>query len=55
MSQLLGQPVIVESPSCGGAIGGTKRVIASEPDGYTLLVGTTGTHPCGPGAPDVSR
>jgi len=44
MSELLGQPVIVENPSGGGGIVGTKRVIASEPDGYTLLLGTTGTH-----------
>lgn len=44
MGELLGQPVIVENPSGGGGIVGTRRVITSEPDGYTLLFGTTGTH-----------
>jgi hypothetical protein len=33
MSELLGQPVIVENPNGGGGIVGTKRLIASEPDG----------------------
>jgi tripartite-type tricarboxylate transporter receptor subunit TctC len=44
MSELLGQPVLVENPSGGGGIVGTRRVITSEPDGYTLLFGTIGTH-----------
>jgi len=44
MSELLGQPVIVENATGAGGIVGVKRVIAAEPDGYTLLLGTTGTH-----------
>ena len=44
MGELLGQHVIVENPSGGGGIVGTRRVVTSEPDGYTLLFGTTGTH-----------
>jgi tripartite-type tricarboxylate transporter receptor subunit TctC len=44
MGELLGQAVIVENPSGGGGIVGTRRVITSEPDGYTLLFGTIGTH-----------
>ena len=44
MSELLGQPIIVENATGAGGIVGVKRVISAEPDGYTLLLGTTGTH-----------
>jgi tripartite-type tricarboxylate transporter receptor subunit TctC len=41
MSQLLGQPVIVEAqPGAGGAVGATT-VARAAPDGYTILYGTT--------------
>ena len=44
MSKALGQPVIVENRA-GGAGGtiGAKFVIAAEPDGYTVLMGSTST------------
>jgi tripartite-type tricarboxylate transporter receptor subunit TctC len=44
MSQILGQQVIVEN--VGGAGGGTgsQRVARAQPDGYTFLLGTVGTH-----------
>ena len=44
MAADLGQPVIVENRT-GGAAGmvGVKSVLTAEPDGYTLLVGSTST------------
>jgi tripartite-type tricarboxylate transporter receptor subunit TctC len=43
MSELLGQQVIVENkPGAGGFIGSTG-VVKSNPDGYTLLLGSSGS------------
>ena len=43
MSELLGEKIVVDNrPGAGGTVG-TKAVAKSEPDGYTLLLGYTGT------------
>ena len=43
MSQLLGQSIIVDNRGGAGGTVGAKSVAKSEPDGYTLMVGYTGT------------
>ncbi len=44
MAAILGQPVIVENRSVGaGGTIGSKSVATAEPDGYTLLMGSTST------------
>ena len=48
MGQLLGQNIILDHrPGAGGTVG-TKYVAKSDPDGYTLLLGYTGTLAIGP-------
>ena len=44
MSELLGQPVTVENTTGAGGIIGVVRVVNAAPDGYTLLLGSSGTH-----------
>lgn len=44
MSEILGQPVIVENTTGAGGIIGVTRVVNAAPDGYTLLLGSSGTH-----------
>ncbi len=48
MGQLLGESVVIDNrPGAGGTIG-TKAVAKSDPDGYTILLGYTGTLAIGP-------
>jgi tripartite-type tricarboxylate transporter receptor subunit TctC len=44
MGELLGQPVIVENMTGAGGIIGVQHVINAKPGGYTVLLGTVGTH-----------
>lgn len=44
MSQSLGQQVIVENVGGAGGMTGAQRVAQGQPDGYTFLLGTVGTH-----------
>jgi tripartite-type tricarboxylate transporter receptor subunit TctC len=44
MSELLGQSVVVENVTGAGGIVGVTRVVNAAPDGYTLLLGSVGTH-----------
>jgi len=44
MSELLGQPVVIENVGGAGGMTGGKRVADSKPDGYTMVLGSVGTH-----------
>lgn len=48
MSQLLGQGIVVDNRAGAGGTFGTKLVARSDPDGYTILLGYTGTLAIGP-------
>ncbi len=43
MSELLGQSIIVENVGAAAGMAGGQRVAKAAPDGYTLLIGNTGT------------
>src|SRR5216683_1069796 len=48
LSEVVGQPVLIDNrPGAGGAIG-SDAVARSAPDGYTILMVTTSTHSIGP-------
>jgi tripartite-type tricarboxylate transporter receptor subunit TctC len=48
MSELLGEKIVIDNrPGAGGTVG-TKAVARSDPDGYTLVLGYTGTLAIGP-------
>ena len=44
MSRALGQPIVVENRAGAGGGIGSEQVAKSPADGYTLLMGTVGTH-----------
>jgi tripartite-type tricarboxylate transporter receptor subunit TctC len=48
MSELLGQSIVVDNRAGAGGTIGTRAVAKSAPDGYTLLLGYTGTLAIGP-------
>ena len=43
LSALLGQPVVIDNRPGGGTTIALKAIATSEPDGYTLLLGSTGS------------
>ena len=44
MSEILGQQVVVENVGGAGGMTGSKRAADASPDGYTMVLGTVGTH-----------
>jgi len=44
MSEILGQQIIIENVGGGGGQTGSRRVLEAKPDGYTMVLGTVGTH-----------
>ena len=44
MGELLGQTVVVENVGAAAGMAGSMRVAKAAPDGYTFLIGNTGTH-----------
>jgi tripartite-type tricarboxylate transporter receptor subunit TctC len=44
MGELLGQTIVVENVGAGAGTVGSLRVARATPDGYTMLMGNTGTH-----------
>src|SRR6266481_6443089 len=44
LSELLGQPVIVENVGGAGGMTGASRVAKAAPDGYQFVFGNVGTH-----------
>jgi tripartite-type tricarboxylate transporter receptor subunit TctC len=44
MSELLGQSIVVDNVGAAAGTIGSQRVAKSAPDGYSLLIGNSGTH-----------
>jgi tripartite-type tricarboxylate transporter receptor subunit TctC len=44
MGEVLGQNVVVENVGGAGGMTGSKRVADAAPDGYTMILGSVGTH-----------
>src|SRR3990167_5474543 len=48
MKDHLGQPVVVENVGGGGGTIGSATAAKAAPDGYTIMMGTLGTHSIAP-------
>ena len=44
MSEILGQQIVIENVGGAGGQTGSRRVADATPDGYTIVLGTVGTH-----------
>jgi tripartite-type tricarboxylate transporter receptor subunit TctC len=44
MSERLGQAIVVENVGAAAGMAGSLRVAKAEPDGYSMLIGNSGTH-----------
>jgi tripartite-type tricarboxylate transporter receptor subunit TctC len=44
MSEILGQQIVIENVGGAGGQTGSRRVVEATPDGYTIVLGTVGTH-----------
>ncbi len=44
LSEILGVPIVVENNGAAAGMAGSARVAKATPDGYTLLIGNSGTH-----------
>ncbi len=44
MGEILGQQVVIENVGGGGGMTGSRRAADAQPDGYTMVLGTVGTH-----------
>jgi len=44
LGELLGQTIVSENMGAAAGMVGSQRVARAEPDGYTFLIGNTGTH-----------
>ncbi len=44
MAERLGEPIVVENVGAAAGMAGSLRVAKATPDGYTMLIGNSGTH-----------
>jgi tripartite-type tricarboxylate transporter receptor subunit TctC len=44
MGEILGQTIVIENVGAAAGMAGGSRVAKADPDGYTFLIGNTGTH-----------
>jgi tripartite-type tricarboxylate transporter receptor subunit TctC len=44
LGDILGQTIVVENVGAAAGMAGSQRVAKAQPDGYTFLIGNTGTH-----------